>query len=134
MMSELIFWILSNFCQSFLFLMVWIFLRSGSIIPQWSSIFLQRGSIIPHNGAWYSSEEAQLSHIGAQYSSEEAQLSKDSSKFSSYEAYVLPNYGVSAGKRVVYEVSASVRIGYHASSNHVGIPQKFVVSFDLKAE
>ena len=65
---------------------------------------------------------------------EEAQLSKDASKFSSYEAYVLPNYGVSAGKRVVYEVSASVSIGYHASSNHVGIPQKFVVSFDLKAE
>ena len=90
--------------------------------------------IFPHNGAWYSSEEAQLSHIGAQYSSEEAQLSKDSSKFSSYEAYVLPNYGVSAGKRAVYEVSASVSIGYHASSNHVGIPQKFDVSFDLKAE
>ena len=54
-----------------------------------------------------SSKEAQLSHNGAQYSSEKAQLSKDSSRFSSYEAYVLPNYGVSASVRVVYNASSN---------------------------
>ena len=54
-----------------------------------------------------SSKEAQLSHSGAQNFSEKAQLSKDSSRFSSYEAYVLPNYGVSAGVRVVYNTSSN---------------------------
>jgi hypothetical protein len=58
----------------------------------------------------------------AQYSSKEAQQSQDSSQFSSYDAYVRPNYGVSAS------------VVYHASSNQVGIPKKFVVYIDLKAE
>ena len=89
-----------------------IFLRRGSIVPQWGQIFLSK---LSHNGAQHSSEEAPLSHNGAQYSSGEAQLSK----FSSYEVCVLRNCGESVSAQVVYE-GKIVRVAYHASRNYDG--------------